>query len=435
MADLTVRAAAAGDIRGARRPRTCPVASSARASCSAMWSSSETVTVRAVVPQAAIDLVRQRTTRVDVRLAERLDDVVPAVIRRAVPGGVRAAADDGAGHRRAAARSRSTRATGAASTAHRARVPGRSRAAGSGRASSMPERPRLRALRPRPRAAARPVVPGDSASCSSPGSMSSGTARLGLAHRRLSGAAGAAPGDARPLRDAADRRRSRDGARRTQGPGRRLVPLVAEHAARSATGCPTAPSARRAQALRPALRRDGFAPGSGGPRFALVREAAGRTLGSATTTCSSSGGRALLAGMVAEMETGEGKTLTATLPAASTAALAGIPVHVITVNDYLASRDAEWMGPVYQALGLQVGTVVHGMAAAGAAPGLRLRRDVLHQQGAGLRLPARPHRAAGGAPSRLQLRLERLGGRRGAGASGWCCAGCTSRSSTRPTAC
>jgi preprotein translocase subunit SecA len=60
------------------------------------------------------------------------------------------------------------------------------------------------------------------------------------------------------------------------------------------------------------------------------------------------------------METGEGKTLTATLPAA-TAALAGIPVHVITVNDYLTDRDAQWMGPVYRALGLTVGTVVHGL--------------------------------------------------------------------------
>ena len=67
-----------------------------------------------------------------------------------------------------------------------------------------------------------------------------------------------------------------------------------------------------------------------------------------------------LQGMVAEMETGEGKTLTATLPAA-TAALAGIPVHVVTVNDYLAGRDAEAMGPLYRALGLSVGLVVSGM--------------------------------------------------------------------------
>ena len=60
------------------------------------------------------------------------------------------------------------------------------------------------------------------------------------------------------------------------------------------------------------------------------------------------------------MDAGEGKTLTATLPAC-TAALAGLPVHVITVNDYLAQRDAEWMGPIYRALGLTVGVIMHGM--------------------------------------------------------------------------
>jgi preprotein translocase subunit SecA len=72
------------------------------------------------------------------------------------------------------------------------------------------------------------------------------------------------------------------------------------------------------------------------------------------------GGLVLLHGMVAEMETGEGKTLTATLPAC-TAALAGVPVHIITVNDYLADRDTKWMGPIYQALGLAAGTIKHGL--------------------------------------------------------------------------
>lgn len=65
--------------------------------------------------------------------------------------------------------------------------------------------------------------------------------------------------------------------------------------------------------------------------------------------------------MVTEMETGEGKTLAATLPAAA-AALAGIPVHVITVNDYLAPRDAEWMGPLNEALGLSAGVVTSGLS-------------------------------------------------------------------------
>ena len=60
------------------------------------------------------------------------------------------------------------------------------------------------------------------------------------------------------------------------------------------------------------------------------------------------------------MQTGEGKTLTATLPVCA-AALAGLPVHIVTVNDYLASRDAELMGPLYRALGLSVGVIVHGL--------------------------------------------------------------------------
>ena len=85
--------------------------------------------------------------------------------------------------------------------------------------------------------------------------------------------------------------------------------------------------------------------------FALVREVARRTVGERHYDVQLIGGWAVLHGMLAEMETGEGKTLTATL-AASAAALAGLPVHVITVNDYLVSRDAENMGPIYRALGL-----------------------------------------------------------------------------------
>jgi len=94
--------------------------------------------------------------------------------------------------------------------------------------------------------------------------------------------------------------------------------------------------------------------------FALVREVARRTLGMRHFDVQVMGGWVLLHGMVAEMETGEGKTLTATLPAC-TAALAGLPVHIVTVNDYLATRDAEAMGPIYEALGLTVGVIVHGM--------------------------------------------------------------------------
>ena len=113
--------------------------------------------------------------------------------------------------------------------------------------------------------------------------------------------------------------------------------------------------------LRQRLRSEGYKEDLVAQAFALVREVAGRSLGMRHFDVQLMGGLVLLNGMVAEMETGEGKTLTATL-AACTAALSGVPVHIITVNDYLAERDAKWMGPIYRALGLTVGTIVHGMA-------------------------------------------------------------------------
>ncbi|BBO81811.1 hypothetical protein DSCO28_23770 [Desulfosarcina ovata subsp. sediminis] len=94
--------------------------------------------------------------------------------------------------------------------------------------------------------------------------------------------------------------------------------------------------------------------------FALIREMAWRKLGKRHYDVQLMGGWAMLHGRLAEMETGEGKTLTATL-AAATAALAGIPVHVLTVNEYLVRRDAVAMGPLYRALGLTVGTVTQVM--------------------------------------------------------------------------
>jgi len=90
--------------------------------------------------------------------------------------------------------------------------------------------------------------------------------------------------------------------------------------------------------------------------FALVREQASRVLGTPHYDVQLMGGWIMACCMLAEMQTGEGKTLTATLPAA-TAALAGIPVHVISSNDYLVMRDAEAMRPLYEALGLSVGTI------------------------------------------------------------------------------
>ncbi len=94
--------------------------------------------------------------------------------------------------------------------------------------------------------------------------------------------------------------------------------------------------------------------------FAMVREASVRTLGLRHFDVQLIGGMVLHEGTIAEMKTGEGKTLVATLPVVLNA-LEGKGVHVITVNDYLASRDAEWMGAIYEFLGLTVGTVVHGI--------------------------------------------------------------------------
>jgi preprotein translocase subunit SecA len=97
--------------------------------------------------------------------------------------------------------------------------------------------------------------------------------------------------------------------------------------------------------------------------FAVVREASKRTLGQRHFDVQLMGGAALHLGYVAEMRTGEGKTLTAVLPAYLNA-IAGQGVHVVTVNDYLAKRDAEWMGRVHRFLGLDVGVILSQMASA-----------------------------------------------------------------------
>src|SRR6202790_3038317 len=96
------------------------------------------------------------------------------------------------------------------------------------------------------------------------------------------------------------------------------------------------------------------------PAFALVREAGRRFLNMRHFAGQLIGGMVLHDGKIAEMKTGEGKTLVATLPAALNA-LAGRGVHVVTVNDYLARRDAEWMSPLYRSLGLSVGVIVHDL--------------------------------------------------------------------------
>ncbi len=107
---------------------------------------------------------------------------------------------------------------------------------------------------------------------------------------------------------------------------------------------------RLAEAVEPALV----------PAFALVREAGRRKLSLRHFDVQLIGGMVLHQGKIAEMKTGEGKTLVATLPAYLNA-LTGRGVHIVTVNDYLARRDAEWMGPIYRALGLSVGVIVHDL--------------------------------------------------------------------------
>lgn len=97
--------------------------------------------------------------------------------------------------------------------------------------------------------------------------------------------------------------------------------------------------------------------------FAVVRETSRRVLGQRHFDVQLMGGIVLHQGRIAEMKTGEGKTLVATLPAYLNA-LTGRGVHIVTVNDYLARRDSEWMGRIYRFLGLKVGLIVHGLDAA-----------------------------------------------------------------------
>ena len=160
--------------------------------------------------------------------------------------------------------------------------------------------------------------------------------------------------------------------------------------------------------LRVRLRREGFQERLVGAAFAHVRAAAERTIGQRHYDVQLVGGWAMLRGMIAEMETGEGKTLTATL-AAATAALAGRTVHVITVNDYLAKRDADTLRPVYEALGLSVGCAVHGME-----PPARIaayRCDVVYCSNKEITFDyLRDRLAMGGRPRPIAQRIDTLAG-------------------------
>jgi preprotein translocase subunit SecA len=165
----------------------------------------------------------------------------------------------------------------------------------------------------------------------------------------------------------------------------------------------------RAAQLRQRLRREGFASiDLPAQCFALVREAAGRTIGQRHFDVQLIGGWAMLNGMLAEMETGEGKTITATL-AAATAAFAGRAVHVITVNDYLAERDAQSMGPVYRALGITVGCVKQGMDPESRRAAYRC--DVTYCSNKEIAFDyLRDRMVLGGKPRAIAMKMEALSG-------------------------
>ncbi len=142
--------------------------------------------------------------------------------------------------------------------------------------------------------------------------------------------------------------------------------------------------------------------------FALVREVSRRKMGMRHFDVQMIGGMVLNDGAIAEMKTGEGKTLTATT-AVVLNALAGKGVHLVTVNDYLARRDADWMRPIYEALGLSARRAAEHAALRGEARRVRVRHHVRHELRVRLRLPARQHGddAGGEGPARRPLRRGR----------------------------
>ncbi len=153
-----------------------------------------------------------------------------------------------------------------------------------------------------------------------------------------------------------------------------ILPAVAAHAA-AMQALDDEGLRDAARQMRKRLRRDGFGVALVGECFALISEAAHRAIGYRHYPSQFQAGWALLQGRLVEMQTGEGKTFAATLPAA-VVALAGHPVHVITVNDYLSRRDAAEMGVFYDFLGLSVAVVAQGMENAERAAAYQ--RDIVY---------------------------------------------------------
>ena len=165
---------------------------------------------------------------------------------------------------------------------------------------------------------------------------------------------------------------------------------------------------QQAAQLRDTLRRHGLSEDLVCRAFALVREVAYRTIGQRHYDVQIFGGWVLLNGCIAEMTTGEGKTLTATL-AAATAAMAGVPVHIITVNDYLTGRDAQEMTPLYEMLGLTVGAITHELDPSARRGAYAC--DITYCCNKELAFDyLRDRLVVGRQPNRIQLQLERLYG-------------------------
>ncbi len=154
-----------------------------------------------------------------------------------------------------------------------------------------------------------------------------------------------------------------------------------------------------------AMRREGFAEALLARAFALVREASVRALGMRHYDVQLLGARTMLEGRIAEMETGEGKTLVATL-AASVGAKTGAAVHVVTVNDYLAQRDAEVNAALYELLGLSVGLIQEGMEPAERRQ--QYARDIVYVSNKELVFDYLKDRIAAGTTLSSHLQLRRL---------------------------
>lgn len=162
------------------------------------------------------------------------------------------------------------------------------------------------------------------------------------------------------------------------------------------------------RSLRARLRRHGFTPALTAQSFAMIAEAARRQLALRPYDTQLIAGRIMLDNRLAEMHTGEGKTLAAMLTAA-TAALAGVPVHVITANDYLVARDCAYLRPVYQLLGLSAGTVTQALSTDERRAAYAC--DITYCTAKELVFDyLRDRLTLGAARSELHLRVERLNG-------------------------